>query len=46
MRVLVRAYSIQPTLEGVEVPEGIAERVNALETRLEEVATNVAYVDD
>ena len=42
MRVLVRAYSIQPKLEGVEVPEGIAERVDALETRLEDVA----YVDD
>lgn len=46
MRVLVRAYSIQPVLEGVEVPEGIAERVDALETRLEEVATNVAYVEN
>ena len=46
MRVLVRAYSIQPKLEGVEVPEGIAERVDALETRLEDVAANVAYVDD
>lgn len=46
MRVLVRAYSIQPKLEGVEVPEGIAERVDALETRLEDVATNVAYIDN
>lgn len=45
MRVLVRAYSIQPKLEGVEVPEGIAERVDALETRLEDVAANVAYID-
>nr|DAG10451.1 MAG TPA: tail collar fiber protein [Caudoviricetes sp.] len=44
MRVLVRAYSIQPELEGVEVPEGIAERVDALETRLEDVAANVAYI--
>lgn len=46
MRVLVRAYSIQPKLEGVEVPEGIAERVDALETRLEDVAANVAYIDN
>ena len=46
MRVLVRAYSIQPELEGVEVPEGIAERVDALETRLEDVAANVAYVEN
>ena len=46
MRVLVRAYSIQPKLEGVEVPEGIAERVDALETRLEDVAANVAYVEN
>ena len=45
MRVLVRAYSIQPKLEGVEVPEGIVERVDALETRLEDVAANVAYID-
>lgn len=46
MRVLVRAYSIQPKLEGVEVPEGIVERVDALETRLEDVAANVAYVEN
>ena len=45
MRVLVRAYALQPKLEGVEVPEGIAERVDALETRLEDVAANVAYID-
>ena len=46
MRVLVRAYALQPRLEGVEVPEGIAERVDALETRLEDVAANVAYVEN
>ena len=46
MRVLVRAYSIQPKLEGMEVPEGIVERVDALETRLEDVAANVAYVEN
>ena len=45
MRVLIRGYSLQPKLDtSVDVPEGLMERVETLETTLADVRKRAVYV--